>query len=67
MLIYASESNLDDNVLGIAESLDSKIINKTPVEPHLQYDSDGLALITDPLNIRSKIHVDFLKNCRNHF
>ena len=61
MLIYATESNLDDNVLGIAESLDSKIINKIPVEPHLQYDSDGLALITDPLNIRSKIHVDFLK------
>ena len=48
MLIYASESNLDDNVLGIAESLDSKIINKIPIEPHLQYDSDGLALITDP-------------------
>ena len=61
MLIYADESNLDDHVLGIAENLDSKVINKIPLEPHLQYDSDGLALIIDPSNIKSKIHIDFLK------
>ena len=61
MLVYADESNLDDHVLGIAENLDSKVINKIPLEPHLQYDSDGLALIIDPSNIKSKIHIDFLK------
>ncbi len=61
MLIYADESNLDDHVLGIAENLDSKVINKIPLEPHLHYDSDGLALIIDPLNVKSKIHIDFLK------
>ena len=61
MLIYADESNLDDHISGIAENLDSKVINKIPLEPHLQYDSDGLALIIDPSNIKSKIHIDFLK------
>ena len=61
MLLYTDDKNLDDNVLEIAKKLNASLVNKTPSDAYLQYDSDGLSLITDPLNIKSKIHVDFLK------